>query len=652
LGISHFRRISLVSNSTCIQKDMEDRCQSEAAHSPFALYSRHVLIPSPAASSLPVVLPACVVIAAGRILQVLKCESKSGLTERLSEEFGPLEVEDLGDVYICPGLVDINCCFNSDTGLGDDDSAGSDSAYLSLSAAGGNEEYWEDYATGTKAAAAGGVTTVIESPTLRYSNLLTAEAVVKKVRQVAEQALYCDVGLLGYAGSGNLSEIPAMAEAGVMGFTGYMVPPCAHLGYFESENDLKLGMEQVQTTQKVLIIHPERTTSRFLFMASPFRQQSREGSMDSKSPEMTCYAAAFPEDRECASSDSSPFVGTPQRLSPQQSEELERSILKHKENLENLVDVEMRSYGNSGDTYFTGSPLKRRSPISNRPDFGVLTQSNWLAPPLQSFRPPPISCRAEKRLSEASDYSALLANSPPHWEANGVAAVLKCMEETKCRVHIAALSSASAVCQVKKAKADSVGGNLTCEVSIPHLYFSSMNIRNGDTRFKANPVIRDPTNRCHLLELLRRGAVDCVCSAHRPIKPALKYLQSGNFQRALSGISDMGTSLSALWTLLKSENPSNVLPLISLLTSTRPAQILGLQSKGEIAVGKDADLVLFDPFASCEFSLSHLHVKHPELSPFLGEKISGAVLRTYLRGEVVYNGKDFHSVGRLLMPSC
>lgn len=628
---------------------MEDRRPIEASRSPFALYSRHVLLPSSAASALPTVLPACVVIAAGRILQVVKGESKSGLTARLSAEFGPIDVEDLGDVYICPGLVDINCCFNCDTGLGDDDSAGSDSACFSLSA-GGNEELWEDYATGTKAAAAGGVTTVIESPTLRYSNLLTAEAVIKKVRQVGEQALYCDLGLLGYAGSGNLSEIRGMADAGVMGYMGYMVPPCAHLGYFESENDLKLGMEQVQSTHKVLIIHPERTTSRFLYMASPFRQQAREGPVDSTSPQMACYAAAFPEERDCASNDSSPFVGTPQRLSPQQSEELERSILKHKENLENLVDVEMRSYGDSGDTYFTGSPVKRRSPISNRPDFGVLTQSNSLAP-RQSFRPPPISCRAEKRLSEASDYSALLANSPPHWEANGVAAVLKCWAETGCRVHIAALSSASAVCQVKKAKSDGVEGNLTCEVSVPHLYFSSVDIRNGDTRFKANPVIRDPTNRCHLLELLRRGAVDCVCSAHRPIKPALKYLQSGNFQRALSGISDMGTSLSALWTLLKAENPSSVLPLISFVTSTRPAQILGLESKGEIAVGKDADLVLFDPAASCEFSLGHLHVKHPELSPFLGEKMSGAVLRTYLRGEVTYDGKDFSAVGRLL-PSC
>lgn len=630
----------------------EDRQPSETDLRPYALYSRHVLLPSPAPSSLPAVLPACIVISAGRILQVLKGELEAGLRERLEEELGHIEVEDLGDLFICPGLVDINCCFNSDTGHGDEDSAGSDSAYLSLSAAGGNEEYWEDYATGTKAAAAGGVTTVIESPTLRYSNLLTADAVAKKVRQLGEQALYCDVGLLGYAGSGNVSELRAMAEAGVMGFMGYMVPPCAHLGYFESESDLKVGMEQVQLTHKVLIIHPERTTSRFLFMASPFRQQSREVPIDSNSPQIACFAAAFPEDRECMSSDSSPFVGTPQRLSPQQSEELERSILKHKENMENLVEVEMRSYVDSGDTYFTNSPLKRRSPITNRPDFGVLTQSNRLAPPRQSFRPPPISCRTEKRLSEASDYSALLANSPPHWEANGVATVLKCLEETKCRVHIAALSSASAVCQIKKAKSDQIGENLTCEVSIPHLYFSSMNIRNGDTRFKANPVIRDPTNRSHLLELLKRGAVDCVCSAHRPIKPALKYLQSGNFHRALSGISDMGTSFSALWTLLKADNPSAVLPLISVLTSARPAQILGLETKGEIAVGKDADLMVFDPMASCELSLSHLHVKHPELSPFLGEKMHGAVLRTYLHGQVVYNGKDFTPLGRLLLSNC
>ena len=621
--------------------------ETDLSEEAFAVYSRHVVLPGKGPENSGVVETAGIVIVKGRIEAVVRGEEAR---EEIRGKYGEIRVEDLGEWYVCPGLVDINCCFNSDVGShSGEDSASSDSSYPhSASSA---EDHWEDYATGTKAAAAGGVTTVIESPTLRYSNLLTSEAVERKVRTVQSEELYCDVGLLGYAGSGNLGEMEGMVRAGVMGFVGYMVPPCAHLGYFETEHDLKQAMSTLHPTNHVLLLHPERTTSRFLFMASPFRQHSREDLSDAASPQITCFAAAFPEDVDCGSCDSSPFVGTPMKASPVQSEDLEKCIKKHKENMENLVDVEMRSYGNSGDTYFTGSPCVKPSPPCLRP---ILTQSNKLSPPpRQAFRPPPISCHLDRRVTEYSDYSALLANSPPHWEVNGVSSILKCLEEVQCRVHIAALSSASTVCQVKKAKNDCENGNLlTCEVSIPHLYFSSMNIKNGDTRFKVNPLIRDPTNRGHLVELLRRGAVDCVCSAHRPVKPTLKCLQTGNFQKALSGISDMGVSLSALWTLLRpNSDPKAIFPLISQLMSTKPAEIVNLPSKGSIFPGKDADLVVFDPNAGLDMSVGHLHVKHPELSPFIGEKLYGVVRRTYVRGQVVYSGQEFRPLGRLLLPS-
>ena len=79
------------------------------------------------------------------------------------------------------------------------------------------------------------------------------------------------------------------------------------------------------------------------------------------------------------------------------------------------------------------------------------------------------------------------------------------------------------------------------------------------------------------------------------------------------------------------------------LLSTTPARLFGLNSKGSIEVGKDADIVLFDPQERRTISAAELH-HTSDYTPYEGLAASGIVRSTLVRGEFVI--RDGHFVGR------
>jgi dihydroorotase len=88
-------------------------------------------------------------------------------------------------------------------------------------------EYKEDWASGSRAAVMGGVTTVLEMPNTRPTTS-TAEYVTGK-RQLAEGKAYCDFGLYGLVAQDNLEHLVPMAEAGVVGYKCYLGDTTGHI---------------------------------------------------------------------------------------------------------------------------------------------------------------------------------------------------------------------------------------------------------------------------------------------------------------------------------------------------------------------------------------------------------------------------------------
>ena len=72
-----------------------------------------------------------------------------------------------------------------------------------------------------------------------------------------------------------------------------------------------------------------------------------------------------------------------------------------------------------------------------------------------------------------------------------------------------------------------------------------------------------------------------------------------------------------------------------------PARLAGVEKrKGRIAEGFDADLVVFAPEETFTVTAEDLHFRHA-ISPYVGERLTGRVRRTILRGNVVYDRGRF-----------
>ena len=210
-------------------------------------------------------------------------------------------------------------------------------------------------------------------------------------------------------------------------------------------------------------------------------------------------------------------------------------------------------------------------------------------------------------LDDLTQYSTFLNSRPEAFEVDAISCIADLQKEyTTLRCHIVHLSAARALPIIRKAKA--AGHKLTVETCFHYLCLASGTIPNGRPEFKCCPPIRDDANREALWAALLDGTIDCVVSDHSPCVAELKKQDEGDIMGAWGGISTLGLGLSLLWTEARKRN----VPIGTILqwTSQETANHAGLADrKGKIAVGYDADLVVWDPDAEfiVRFHLFSLH---------------------------------------------
>jgi len=170
------------------------------------------------------------------------------------------------------------------------------------------------------------------------------------------------------------------------------------------------------------------------------------------------------------------------------------------------------------------------------------------------------------------------------------------------------------------------------EVTIGHLLLDTNS--PAGALAKVNPPIRPREDVEFLWEKLLEGKIDWVVSDHaccrHEIKVAKRYL--GNIWLAKSGFGGTEYLLPAL----VSEGTKRGLSLNSIakLSSFNPARRFGLNSKGDIAEGLDADLALVDPRESWTIRARDSESTQG-YTPFEGIELSSRVKATFLRGELV-----------------
>jgi allantoinase len=243
---------------------------------------------------------------------------------------------------------------------------------------------------------------------------------------------------------------------------------------------------------------------------------------------------------------------------------------------------------------------------------------------------------------DPSQYASYLASRPPGAEAEAVAAVAGLAGETGARIHVLHVSSGEAV-EVLAGGPEALSGE-TC----PHyLTFCSEEIDNGATPFKCAPPIRSAAHRETLWEGLADGSLSMVVSDHSPAPAEIKHLEDGDFGRAWGGIGSLQLRLPATWTGALQRGLS--LAQVTRWLAAEPARLAGLDGhKGEIAVGMDGDLVVWDPDGVTEVRGARLEHRHP-ITPYEGMKLKGSVVTTILRGTTVFDGDGITSGnGRML----
>jgi dihydroorotase len=202
--------------------------------------------------------------------------------------------------------------------------------------------------------------------------------------------------------------------------------------------------------------------------------------------------------------------------------------------------------------------------------------------------------------------------------------------ELDARVHICHITTAEGLDVVRWGK--SKGAKVTSEVTPHHLMLTQELVRTLDPVYKVNPPLRLKTDTIALREGLLDGSIDILATDHAPHAAEKK---SCDWSMAANGMTGLEVAASVLQQVLIEEGGQGW-EMFAKVASTIPSQIGRLFHHGQIAEGRQANLVLIDPSArrlidSTTQSLS-------TNNPWIGLELPGRVVHTLLRG--VFTVKD------------
>jgi allantoinase len=233
---------------------------------------------------------------------------------------------------------------------------------------------------------------------------------------------------------------------------------------------------------------------------------------------------------------------------------------------------------------------------------------------------------------------AYSAARPPHSEGLAIFIASYLAHETACtNINLLHLTSKKAVDAAMMMQATFPHINFRREVTIAHLVLD-YDCACG-LHAKVNPPIRSREDVEYLWQHVLAGNIDWVCSDHACCKAEFKTdaHEKDNVWLAKSGFGGTEYLLSALYT----EGAKRGLPLhrIAELTSWNPAQRYGLFSKGDLAAGFDADIVLLDPDTTFTVK-TEASPSTQGYSVFENIELNAAVKATFLRGNLIFENGE------------
>lgn len=244
----------------------------------------------------------------------------------------------------------------------------------------------------------------------------------------------------------------------------------------------------------------------------------------------------------------------------------------------------------------------------------------------------------------APKYHAL--TRPTIAEAEGVHRAIAIAEMAESPVYIVHLSCKDALDQVRQARDRGIPA--FAETCPQYLFHSIEDYGDGweGAKFVMTPPLREKHNHAELWKGLKMDDLQVISTDHCPFcMKEQKELGAADFSKIPNGAPGVENRMSLIYNGGVVENRISLNRFVEL-TSTAAAKMFGLfPKKGTIAVGSDADIVIFDPEKEHTFGVEHEHM-NVDYSSYEGWKVKGKVETVLSRGRVIIeNGEHRGKAG-------
>jgi dihydropyrimidinase len=224
---------------------------------------------------------------------------------------------------------------------------------------------------------------------------------------------------------------------------------------------------------------------------------------------------------------------------------------------------------------------------------------------------------------------------PAEVEIRAVEKILEIQKSDPVRLHLHHISTSHAAEIIGAAREE--GRQVSAETCPHYLLFEDNSYRSSPkmaAQLVCAPSIKTAADRLGLWEALEKGWLSMIATDHCPYTLAQKENNLTDFTRTPSGIGGVELRLPLLYSAGVLSDRFSV-EKFAELWATNPARCFGLYPrKGVIAVGSDADLVVFDPERKVTIRASDLKM-NADCTPYEGNEVTGWPVATFLRGRLV-----------------
>lgn len=162
--------------------------------------------------------------------------------------------------------------------------------------------------------------------------------------------------------------------------------------------------------------------------------------------------------------------------------------------------------------------------------------------------------------------------------------------------------------------------------------------RDDGRKFVCSPPIKTQESQDALWHAINTGMIDTIATDHSPFQSYEKDWGKDDFTKIPNGCSGVENMYPYM---LSAANKGRVsFNRVVEMCCSNPAKIFGCEEKGSITIGKDADIVIYDPNKEFIISVDNMH-SNCDHTIWEGKKLLGYPEQTYVRGQLVYDKGEF-----------